>query len=359
MSFIKRFLTPISASSAKETNSAISKEEEKPVLPLFSQNGTFASHLRIYSDENILSEEEPKKDNSVFEIEEEEEADESLEEVLDQGKPEDSNSSEISFSPKEASISETEKETADSEELPTTVESYFSGKGITLSLPSKKEVIPPVSSLAFSIALNYSQTKPFIRFLRESISKKTFDFVFSLSAFSVQDKAAIISLADRLCEYGLISNLFYNKSNNTLRATASSAGRCVNFINGDFLEFFAEGVTFEVIKKLAESHGCDFEFYHNVNIEKDRERHELDMVFRLGNHIFWSEIKSGKFNPDDYRKLGNLMGVVPDRLILLAADKPDDVSEAISYFYEYYCTNVTTFKNKLISMIEKAFNEEK
>ena len=60
-----------------------------------------------------------------------------------------------------------------------------------------------------------------------------------------------------------------------------------------------------------------------------------------------------------YRKIGLMMGVVPDKLILLAAEKSNEAAAGISHFYEYYCANINTFKNSLIEMIDKAFGEEK
>lgn len=240
-----------------------------------------------------------------------------------------------------------------------TIASYFEDKGIEIILPVNKKTIAPVESLAFTIAINYPHTRPFIRFLRECITKKIFDFTYSLSTFSIVNKNMILSLAEKMNECGLISNYFYNKANGTIKGIISSAPKCINFINGDFLELYAKCVTVGVIKKTAEKHNAEHEFYHNVNIIKGSEKHELDIVFRIGNQVFWSEIKSGRFNPDEYRKLGILMGVVPDKLILLAADKSNDDVEAISYFYEYYCANISTFKNSLIEMIDKAFEEDK
>ena len=240
----------------------------------------------------------------------------------------------------------------------TTIASYFSNKGFELFLPDTDETVAPVESLAFTIAINYPHTKQFIRFIRDSITKKSFDFTYSLNSSSPSERASTVALAEKLNEFGIISNWFHNKSANTIKGSISSAPRCINFINGDFMEMYAKCVTVGTLKKAAEKYSCDYEIYHNVEIIKDNKKHELDIVFRVGEHIFWSEIKSSKFDPDEYRKLGILMGVVPDRLILLAADKSNDAVNAISYFYEYYCANINTFKNSLIEMVDNAFRKE-
>lgn len=240
----------------------------------------------------------------------------------------------------------------------TTVRAFFSEKGIDISTSTCKTASPPVDNLAFSIAVNYPLTKHFIRFLRENITKKSFDFNYILSSFSQENKDAIVSLAEKLNEYGLISNLFYNKATTSLRGTVSSAPRCINFLNGDFMELYAKCVTVGVVKSFAEAHELDYKVYTNAEININSQKHELDIVFRIGDQVFWSEIKSGKFNPDEYRKLGIEMSVVPDKLIVLAADKSNDAVAAISYFYEFYCSNIRTFKSELTKMINSAFNKE-
>lgn len=242
-----------------------------------------------------------------------------------------------------------------SEEVkPLTISAYFRSKNIHFEIPDESLNIAPVESIAFAIAKTYPQTKAFIRFIRESITKRNFEFIYYLSSHSAAEKNAIISIAEKLNEYGILSSFYSNKANNALKGAISTAPRCINFINGDFLEIYTRVVTMDVIKTFAEKYNCEYEFYHNVLIKKGAENHELDLVFRLGDQIFWSEVKSGKFNPDDYRKLGLLMEFVPDKFILLAADKSNEASEAISYFYEYYVANINAFKSTLIKMMEKA-----
>lgn len=242
---------------------------------------------------------------------------------------------------------------------PVTIKSYFQDKGIDIEFVSGNLPAAPVEALAFDIAASYPQTRVFIRFIRENITRKKFEFVYVLTSHTSHERSSIISLAEKLNENGLIANLFYSKINNTLRGTISTAPRCTNFINGDFLEIYARNAAREVIEKAAEKYGCSYEFYHNVLIHKDAEDHELDIVFRVGDQIFWGEIKSGKFNPDEYRKLGIFMDFVPDKLILLAADKSHEAAESITFFYEYYCSNISMFKATLNNMIEKAIGGKK
>ena len=81
--------------------------------------------------------------------------------------------------------------------------------------------------------------------------------------------------------------------------------------------------------------------------------------FYLKDAYHLEEIKSGKFTDFDcYRKLGLLMGVNPDKHILLAAEKTVEEAETISWFYQFYVSNIQMFKDKLIEMIKHACEEE-
>ncbi len=336
MSFIKNFLTPAETEINPQTVSTATEDSFDWLLS-YLEKAAPETLPDIHLIEPCIPEETGKTDQPEY--------------------PEQADCLENPVCPITSAGSEKAKPLS-GESTDATIASYFSEKGFELFLPDTNEVIAPVESLAFTIAINYPQTKSFIRFIRDSITKKAFDFIYSLNSSSQAERSSIVALAEKLNEFGIISNLFHNKSANTIKGSISSAPLCINFINGDFMEMYAKCVTVGTLKKAAEKYSCDYEIYHNVEIVKDNKKHELDIVFRVGEHIFWSEIKSSKFDPDEYRKLGILMGVVPDRLILLAADKSNDAVNAISYFYEYYCANINTFKNSLIEMIDNAFRKE-
>lgn len=239
---------------------------------------------------------------------------------------------------------------------PFSIKSYFENKGILFDASRSKESIVPLEALAFTIAINYPLTKHFIRFLRDKIVKKDFEFSYNLSTLSPDDRNSTVALAEKLDEYGYICCKNKTPGCSTIKGTISSCPKCINFINGSFLELYAKSVTVSTIKKLSKEYKLDYEVLTNVQIEKNDEKHELDLVFRIGNQVFWGEVKTSDFDADKYRKIGILMGVVPDRLILLAAEKSNDATAVISENYDYYCANISTFKKALTEMTEKALN---
>lgn len=241
-----------------------------------------------------------------------------------------------------------------------TISSFFEQNKIKICDNKSETVAPAVESLAFTIAINYPCTKEFIRFIRNRIASKNFEFEFNLSSFTPVEIASIIGFAECLsAEHKLISDYKHLKASGIISGKLSSSPKFINFINGDFAELYAKSVVVGVIKKAAAKYGADYEFYHNMLIEIDSEPHELDLVFRVGDKIFWGEIKTGDdFNPDEYRKRGIRMGFIPDRLIILSAKDNYETTASIAHFNDCFCGNVNSFKNELTKMIDKAFREE-
>jgi len=237
------------------------------------------------------------------------------------------------------------------------VVSYFAQRGISTELSNKNTVfMPPVEKLAYKIAQTYDLTRPFIKAIRSSIVFQQFHIDYQLPT-QKNIRTAMINLANVLLAYQIIADL--QITGNCVHASVSSAPKAINFINGDFMESYARCVISDAVKSKAEQYNCDYELYHNVYITKDGKLHELDLVFRIGGYVFWSEVKSAEFNADTYRKLGISLNLVPDRFIMLAATRSDDECEVIGYINDCFYANIDSLKTKTELMIDKAFNNSK
>lgn len=243
------------------------------------------------------------------------------------------------------------------EEARSDIRAYFSAKGINIDFSREKSCVAPIEKLSFSIAQSFGYCKCFLKHIRDSVSRKHYHLNYSLSsAESEAEKKAVISLAEKFCEYGIISNVFYNKSTNVITGTISTAPRVLALINGDYFEFYGRAVAERVVRESARKYGVDCEIHSNAIATVESKPREIDTVFRVGKHIFWSEFKCGKFSDFDvYRKLGLQLGVNPDRHILLSAETSDEACEGIGWLYEFYVANITNYENKLKHMINKAF----
>lgn len=249
---------------------------------------------------------------------------------------------------------------SDAKLLEPTVQSYFASKDIEIDLSHSNSNFAPVADLALLLALNYDKSKDFYKYIRGRIASKRMDICYNTYPLSTEERVATNMIAEKLGKYGVISNLRIPDNSKEIIGKLSSAPRIINFINGDYLEFYSRSILEQVVESIAKTKKCDYEIYSNAFITKESEKHELDIVFRVGPEVFWAEIKSGKFSDFDcYRKLGVLMGVNPDKHILLSAEKTAEEAETISWFYQFYVANIQTFKDKLIEMIEHAFEEVK
>lgn len=240
-----------------------------------------------------------------------------------------------------------------------TVANYFKAKEIAIDLSHSNNDFAPVEELAMLLAMNYDKCKDFYKYLRSVIAKKKFDICYNTYPLSTEERTATNMVAEKLGKFGVISNLRIPESSKEIIGRLSTAPRVINFLNGDYLEFYSRIVVKQIVEKIAKEKKCDYELYSNVIIRKDSEKHELDIVFRVGKEVFWAEIKSGKFSDFDcYRRLGVLMGVNPDKHILLSAGRTKEEAETISWFYQFYVSNIQMFKEKLVEMIEHEFEGE-
>lgn len=247
----------------------------------------------------------------------------------------------------------------DAPETEMTIKNYFKSKEIEIDLSCSNSDFAPVEELAMLLAMNYDKCKDFYKYLRGVIAKKKFDICYNTYPLSSEERTATNMVAEKLGRFGVISNLRIPDNSKEIVGKLSGAPRIINFLNGDYLEFYSRIVVKQIVEKIAGEKKCDYEIYSNVVIRKDYEKHELDIVFRVGGEVFWAEIKSGKFSDFDcYRRLGVLMGVNPDKHILLSAEKSKEEAETISWFYQFYVSNIHMFKEKLVEMIEHAFEEE-
>ena len=88
---------------------------------------------------------------------------------------------------------------------------------------------------------------------------------------------------------------------------------------------------------------------------------ELDVVFRLGDKLFWIEAKSNRQISyyGKYYEIGKMIGVIPDRHILLMGDTSEVNTAAVESLLRYYIASPSNFAGKLEYMINMAYSNKK
>lgn len=240
-----------------------------------------------------------------------------------------------------------------------TIASILSSRGLSITECDRAYSDMPevICGLSKTIALNYTLCSAFIKYLKESICKRAFSFVFYMSQLTAEERKATAALAALFENYGIISELYVAHDNAKINGTIANLPKVISYLNGSFLEIFALDTVRKIVSEKAAELNLDYEVISNVHVTDGTVNHELDFVFRIGKDLFLGEAKSGRFTPQKYYEVGNWVGVIPDRCILLTAGKSGDACEAISYFYDYFAANVSMFETSLRDMISRTIKE--
>ena len=234
-----------------------------------------------------------------------------------------------------------------------------SSQNIKIEYSKQADLIPSaVESLAFRMLKLDSEIRGFLNELRILFGAKREDFHFSLRGISNEGKADIVEICQNL--YGVIAEVRYCEDCEMIHGRLVLSPKALMFINGQYMEIAIRKVVGDVLAKLEKKHGKQFKLYANTKITTldGKMKNEFDLIIENVTDalVYVIEIKSGK-NFRDFDKLariGREYGIVPNRLLLVQNYLTTDQMETVSYFCEYYCTNLEkdNLEQKLIAMIE-------
>ena len=236
-----------------------------------------------------------------------------------------------------------------------TIKELLNERGIIIdsSNSCNNNVPESIINLSTVIAENYTTCQSFIKYMRNAYSNKTSKCCFCLSSLSKSEFNATLSLVQNLKKAGIISDL-YIQDKNMIHGNFSLIPKITNFLNGDFLELYAQHISEIIISDKANKYNSDYEILHNLIVHKNNQQHELDLLMRIDNKLFWCEVRSGSSSLfEKYFNLGKWLDVNPEMHILLTADADSKTCESASFFYSFYISNIIDFKDKLALMIDK------
>lgn len=242
-----------------------------------------------------------------------------------------------------------------------TINHHFEMNGFLVVESSKPQSIAGLKNITYLIAENYKFTAPLLKEIRKSICKpnakgdRTFCFEFEKKEGSFYNE-----FCSKMKQYGLFSK--YSINVNILTGTIASVPRIISFLNGQWLELYIAYITEEIVRDFSKSNGYEYEILMNVKVASitsvSKYAHEIDSTFSIGSECFALEAKSGAAF-DEYYTLYNTrkeLRFVPDRYLLLSTSLEDpEVAQTLQYFYEFFITGIETFRESLLTMINKAF----
>ena len=219
-----------------------------------------------------------------------------------------------------------------------------------------------VTQLACRMAKEYGKLRKFCHMLRSCNSGAERKFSYIAPA---EDGECVIHFAEDLRKYGVLIlpdriSASAGCPERTICGDIADIPRVISFFNGQWLERFASVEAEKAARETAERLGTDYEVLEGAGIEElaTGKTNELDVVIRIGKSLFWIECKCGSFHESAYLKyyqLGKRISVVPDHMLLLAADLADREKEnIISYFYQYQVCGPEEYGEHLRKMFGRA-----
>jgi len=234
-----------------------------------------------------------------------------------------------------------------------------SSQNIKIEYSKQADLVPPaVERLALRMLKLDAEIRDFLNELRILFGAKREDFHFSLKGISDEGKAGIVDLCRNL--YGVIAEVHYCEDCETIHGRLVLSSKALMFINGQYMEIAIRKVVGDILAGREKKHGKQFKLYANTKVTTldGKLKNEFDLIIENVTDalVYVIEIKSGK-NFRDFDKLariGREYGIVPNRLLLVQNYLTTEQMEIISYFCEYYCTNLeeNNLEQKLITMIE-------
>ena len=239
------------------------------------------------------------------------------------------------------------------------IDTYLSANDITVlekHYPEMESGLNEIGYLLDGIADHIAEAEDLIYTLRKAIAETNGKFTYNPNKLPEEQRESVHKVILLLKQCGIFSAV---NIMNKYSGTVSTAARVRSFISGLWLELFSQKHGIEVISEKAGQLNLPYEILCNVKVEDATGiRHEIDLIFSIGDKVFAIEQKSGVnfFDYDRYRQLAEYLHLIPDRFMLVNSTLLDkDVTKCIVYFYRYYICNSVGYTATLSAMIDKAF----
>lgn len=215
----------------------------------------------------------------------------------------------------------------------------------------------PFSNTTMTLARNMTHhnelLQDFIAELRKAVQSTDKHFRMSLSQYSEEDRKTIVDIAYRMI--GLIT-VNYRKETLLLQGRVNSeVPEAKRFIMGGYLEMGLCEYARKITSDFADSHGIAVSVDANVTVSDGFAQNELDILIRVGNTTVVCEVKSGmspmSIDFEKYYLLGQRLGVIPDRFILVSSGITQEQAEQIHDFHHYHVCTLQNFEKILLCVL--------
>ncbi len=203
-----------------------------------------------------------------------------------------------------------------------------------------------LTDLALLLGDKYDRVVHFYEQIKRHLSSGH-SFQVNLAQRSPQDIADTTHLGHRLSAYALLASYRYDRKTKTIYATPPSAGQAINFFSGSWFERYA---LLKIVSLLtANQVACQCIVNPKVILPKGDD-FEFDLLFWLADEQpLWVECKTGDYQAyiTKYAELRKILGLEPERAVLLVLDLPTAIAADLSQLYNLTVVNQETFLSKI------------
>ena len=218
--------------------------------------------------------------------------------------------------------------------------------------------------LVNAIQSSLPDAEQFLHYVRDGIANKNGEFFYKCKVMPEEQRRKIHDLVLCMKACGCFAELKHNDwlNGGSITGKVAYEPNIRNFLTGIWLEHYCQLHAEPVIRKFAEAHGLPYSLADNVILQNSKgERHEIDLLFSIGDKVFGTEQKSGSnfYQFDQYRGLAEWLGLPQEQFMLIRADQKDAYSiQCAQYLFRFYICDTEHFEKQLLAMIEHAFSQE-
>ena len=216
------------------------------------------------------------------------------------------------------------------------IEEFLHSRGIRIkSLRKEDNEDEVLDRIAFFMGERYSYIKEFYLYLKRFLNTGK-AFSLHLKGYKQKEIASITQLCTLLHDIAFLEEYRYLKSPKYhLYAKVNKIPIAINFFTGGWLERYVKTA---VIKAINTS-GLNLNYSYLKNpqiILPNEDDFELDILFRIKEHFFWFEAKTGDYQKyvEKYSKIARILRLDREHAYMILTDITETVSDKLDRIFK-------------------------
>lgn len=203
--------------------------------------------------------------------------------------------------------------------------------------------------LATYLGRRFDNLRPLHDVIRRSLAKSR-SFTLSLAGAPPGRISDTTQLCTKLLECAFLTHYYYDRNARRVFGTVQASGHVINFFTGGWFERYVRILLHQAFDGLV----SDRALLSNAQVVlPGGHDFELDLLALLDGQPLWIECKTGDYQEhiDHYSRTRAVLGVPPDRSILVVLGLPDDLIETLTRLYDLRLANQHTLEGLLRATI--------